>query len=36
MVNGCGVVGGVKVIREIEVLGENLPNCHLADKEYEI
>jgi hypothetical protein len=28
MINECGAVGGMRTDREIEVLGENPPQCH--------
>jgi hypothetical protein len=26
----CGAIGGMKIGRETEVFGENLPHCHFA------
>jgi hypothetical protein len=28
--DGCGAIGGMRIVRETEVLVENLPQCHLV------
>jgi hypothetical protein len=32
-INECGAVGGMRLVRETEVLGENLPQCNIAHRE---
>jgi hypothetical protein len=26
----CGAIGGMRIVRETELLGENLPQCHFV------
>jgi hypothetical protein len=30
----CGAIGGMKIGRETEVLGENLPQCHFIQQKF--
>jgi hypothetical protein len=34
MINECGAVGELRIGMEIEVLGENLPQCHFVHHKF--